>query len=200
VPLAVSAYGTALGLLAAGAFDLASRTLAAVELPLITIEDLQLAGSLALASSLISAARKNQAERTSALDYAVELAERTGETNLLGFGFGPANVAVWRMQGALEVGEHAEAATIAETVSPDAMLVRARQAVYWREYGRALAHLPKRRADAVLMLRRAEQISPEHVHRHPFTRSTLAELLARSNRDTADRELRGMAYRAGLPV
>ncbi|MFL6143146.1 MAG: helix-turn-helix domain-containing protein [Labedaea sp.] len=87
--LGVSAYGTALGLLGAGAFELAATTLTTVDLPLATTEDLQLAGSLALASSLIYATREDQAERSAALDYAAELAERTGETNVSGFGFGP---------------------------------------------------------------------------------------------------------------
>jgi transcriptional regulator with XRE-family HTH domain len=198
--LAVSAYGNSLGLLAAGAFDLASRTVAAVELPLITPEQMQVAGSLALASSLIAAAENEPAQQASALDLANDLAQHTGEGNALGFGFGPSNVGVWRMQGALEVGEPAEAARIAKTVNPEALAVRARQAVYWREYGRALARLPRRHDEAVTMLRKAELISPEHVHRHPFTRSVLAELLAKSKRNTAGRELRGMAYRAGLPV
>jgi len=199
--LGVSTYGTALNLLGSGAFELAARALSTVDLPrLVTAEHLQLAGSLTLASSLVSAARKDEAEHFAALTYAAELAEHTGETNVLGFGFGPSNVAVWRMQGALEVGDHVDAATIAETINPAAIPVRARQAVYWREYGRALAHLPKRRDDAVIMLRRAERISPEHVHRHPFTRSTLAELLARAKRDAVGRELRSMAFRAGLPV
>ncbi|MBB5153115.1 XRE family transcriptional regulator [Saccharopolyspora phatthalungensis] len=200
ISLAVSAYGTALGLLSAGALKLASQTVAAVELPPTNTEDKQMAGSLALASALISAARKDHADRSAALEHAAELAEQTGETNMLGYGFGPSNVAVWRMQGALEAGDYAEAAEIAETVNPDALTVRARQAVYWRETGRALARLPKRRDGAVIMLRRAEHISPEHVHRHPFTRSTLVELLALAKRDAVGRELRGMAYRAGLHV
>lgn len=50
------------------------------------------------------------------------------------------------------------------------------------------------------MLRRAEQISPARIHRHPFMRSILAELLTKAKRDSVGRELRGMAYRAGLPV
>lgn len=198
--LAVSAYGTSLGLLAAGAFDLAARTLAAVELPLVTPEDMQVAGSLALVSSLVAAAENETANRATALDHATDLARRTGEGNALGFGFGPSNVGVWRMQGALEVGEHAEAAHIAETVNPAALTVRARQAVYWREYGRALARVPRRHDHAVKMFRNAELISPEHVHRHPLTRSLLAELLVRAKHDAVGRELRGMAYRAGLHV
>ncbi len=138
VPLAISAYGTSLGLLGASAFDLASDALADVEL--------------------------------------------------------------WRMQGALEAGEHAEAARIAETVNADALTVRARQAVYWRDRGRALAALPRKRDQAVVMLRRAEEISPEHVLRHPFTVSLLSEMVAKAKRDTVGRELRGIAYRAGVHV
>jgi transcriptional regulator with XRE-family HTH domain len=198
--LAISAYGTSLGLLAAGAFDLASRTLSAVELPLKTSDQMQVAGSLALASSLVAATEHKPAQREAALGEAMDLAERTGEGNALGFGFGPSNVGVWRMQGALEVGDHAEAARIAQEVNPAALTVTARRAVYWREYGRALARLPRRHDQAVVMLRRAEQISPEHVHWHPFTRSLLAELVAHAKRDAVGRELRGLAYRAGLPV
>lgn len=200
IPLAVSAYGTALGLLSAGAFGHASHVLARVELPARTTEEIQLSGSLALASSLVSAARGDRSEQSAALEHAAELSERTGETNMLGFGFGPSNVAVWRMQGALESGDHSEAAEIAERVRADALPVRARQAVYWREYGRALAQLPKRRDAAVGMLRKAEEISPEHVHRHPLTCSTLTELVAKARRDSTGRELRGIAYRAGLHV
>jgi hypothetical protein len=36
--------------------------------------------------------------------------------------------------------------------------------------------------------------------RNPFAREVIAELLAHSRRDAVGRELRGLAYRAGLPV
>jgi hypothetical protein len=52
----------------------------------------------------------------------------------------------------------------------------------------------------VLALRRAEKLSPLHVARNPFVRDVLGELLTRANRDAIGRELRGLAYRAGLPV
>jgi hypothetical protein len=38
------------------------------------------------------------------------------------------------------------------------------------------------------------------VHRNPFARETLAELIMRSRQDAVGKELRGMVYRAGLPV
>jgi hypothetical protein len=66
--------------------------------------------------------------------------------------------------------------------------------------GRALARVRARHDDAVLAFRRAESISPHHVHRSPLAREVLAELLTRARRDAVGRELRGMAYRAGLSV
>lgn len=93
-----------------------------------------------------------------------------------------------------------QAAHFAETIDPHALPSPTRQSAYYREYGRALARIPKQRDTAVMMLRRAEQISPARIHRHPFMRAVLAELLAKAKRDALGRELRGMAYRSGLPV
>jgi transcriptional regulator with XRE-family HTH domain len=197
---AVSAFGSAFGLMGAGAFDLASQTLSVTGLGTETKDAMETTGMLALTSSLVAAASGNKARQEAALEYAVDLAAHTGEGNALWFGFGPSNVGVWRMSVALEAGDHAQAARIAETVTPEALPSPTRRSAYWREYGRALAHLPRRHADAVVMLRRAEQISPTRIHRHPFMRSILAELLTKAKRDSIGRELRGMAYRAGLPV
>ncbi|MCO1580124.1 helix-turn-helix domain-containing protein [Crossiella sp. SN42] len=198
--LALSAFGTAFGLLGAGAFDLAARVLSAPEVGTAGSVESQVSGMLSLTSSLVSAAAGDQAGRSAALAHAAELAERTGEGNALWFGFGPGNVGVWRMAVALESGEHAEAARIAEAIDPTTLPSRTRQAAYWRDYGRALARLPKRLDDAVVAIRNAELISPARVYRHPFTRSLLAELVAKAKRNAAGRELRGMAYRAGLSV
>jgi hypothetical protein len=105
---------------------------------------------------------------------------------------------VWRMVVALEAGDHAQAAAIAEQLDPQRIPSPQRRAAYWADYGRALARLRGRREDATRALRRAELISPARVHRHPFVRETLAELLSRARRDAAGRELRGIAFRAGL--
>jgi hypothetical protein len=100
----------------------------------------------------------------------------------------------------LEAGDYAQAAAVAEQLDPQRIPSPQRRAAYWADYGRALARIRGRRDDAMWALRRAEQISPARVHRHPFTRQILAELVARSRHDAVGRELRGMAYRAGLPV
>jgi len=197
---ALAAFGIAFGLLGAGGFDLAEQALTAVNMGTATSEAMQVSGMLTLASSLVAAARGDHGQRHAALDHAGDLAARTGDGNAMWFGFGPSNVGVWRMSVALEAGEHAEAARIAETVNPESLPSPTRRSAYYREYGRALARLPRQRDEAVMMLRRAEQISPARIHRHPFMRAVLAELLAKAKRDTVGRELRGMAYRAGLPV
>ena len=100
----------------------------------------------------------------------------------------------------LETGDYARAAAVAERIDPRRIPSPQRRAACWADYGRPLTRIRGRRDDAVWALRRAELISPARVHRHPFTRQILAELVARSRRDAVGRELRGMAYRAGLPV
>jgi hypothetical protein len=196
---AVSAFGTSFGLIAAGGFDSARSLLTTAEPGTATPEATQVTGMLTLTHALVSAAQGNTAERHAALGQADELAARTGDANAMWLGFGPSNVGIWRMSVALESGEHHEAAAIAETVNPRA-LSPTRQAAYYREYGRALARIPRRQTEAVLMLRRAEKISPARIHRHPFMRAVLAELLARAKKDAVGRELRGMAYRSGLSL
>jgi len=193
----IAAFGTAHGLLAAGALDLAAETLAAAPRPTATTEQMQLTGMLVFTDSLLAAAGRT-GDGQAALDEAAALAERVGEGNAGHFGFGVSNTAVWRMAVALEVGDHAAAAHLADTVTPTAIPSPQRRAAYWGDRGRALARIRGRRDDAVRALRQAELISPARVHRHPFTRATLAELVARTRDDAVGRELRGMAHRAGL--
>ncbi|MFD5831017.1 hypothetical protein [Lentzea sp. NPDC060358] len=198
---AVSAFGTAFGLMGAGAFDLAADTLARQEVGTGTTAELSARGMLTLTTSLVSAASGDRTAQTAALEEAADLAAAVnGDGDPLWFGFGIANVDVWRMSVALEAGDHGEAARIASAIDPAALPSPTRQAAYYRDFGRALARMPRRQDDAVLMLRRAEQISPARIHRHPFMRSIIAELLVKAKRDAVGRELRGMAFRAGLPV
>jgi hypothetical protein len=67
------------------------------------------------------------------------------------------------------------------------------------DYGRALARV-RRRDDAVMALRRAEEVLPMRALRSPFVREVIAELLTHTRRDAVGQELRAMAYRAGLLV
>jgi transcriptional regulator with XRE-family HTH domain len=199
VMLGLAAFGEALLMLAAGRFGLARTRLNSVTVPTSSQDGMELAGMLTLCGSLVAAADQRPADVEAAFGEATELAEHTGEGNAYWLGFGPTNVGFWRVAAALESGDYERAVAVADGL-PRVHPNRSKLVVHWLEYGRALAHLPKRRDDAVMMLRRAERISPEHVHRHVFTRSVIAELLTHAKRDAIGQELRGMAWRAGLPV
>jgi hypothetical protein len=122
------------------------------------------------------------------LDHAAELAGRIGQGNAYWMGFGLQETRQWWARTALETGDYERAVAIAEGLHPEAHPLRGRQALYWVNYGQALA------------LRRAARISPNHVRHHVGARETLSELVARAKQDATGRELRAMAYRAGLPV
>jgi transcriptional regulator with XRE-family HTH domain len=198
--LGLAVFGDGMVLQADGDFDLARAELDAVTVPTNTPESMQLVGMLALGQSLVAAADQRPADVEAALDHASELAERTGQGNAYWLGFGPINVGLWRMAAALEAGNHERAVVIAEGLNPRAHPSRSRQAAYWMDYGRALARLRGRHGDAVLALRRSEMLDAPRIQRNPFAREVLGELLVRARRDAVGRELRGMAYRAGLPV
>lgn len=195
----IAVYGGLYVLVTAGAVDLARAELDAVSVPTRTAEGMQLEGTLALCRSFLAAVDSRPGDVDAPLEYAAELAERTGEINAFGLGFGPQDVGQWRARAVLETGDHELAARIAEGLRPETHLLRARQADYWVTYGRALSRLRGRHEDAVKAFRHAEAISPHTVLRDPITREVLAELLPRTRPDSpAGRELRRMTYRAGL--
>ncbi|MGH3567551.1 MAG: XRE family transcriptional regulator, partial [Pseudonocardia sp.] len=137
------------------------------------------------------------------METVAEIAGRfgaTGAADALGIVFGPINVGTVRMFNALESGEPDRVVSIAQDVDPDRHPFPSVQAFYWAHHGRALVQLRGRDDDAVRALRTAEGLYPTKVQRDPLVRETLAELLTRVKRDAVGRELRGMAYRAGLPV
>jgi transcriptional regulator with XRE-family HTH domain len=199
--LGLAVWGGVHLLVAAGAFDLAEAELDSTTVPTTSPPSTQLAGMLALCRSLVAAAANRADDVAAPLDAAADIAAHTGEGNAYWMGFGPTNVGCWRMHVALETGDHDRAVDIAESVHPQLHPHRGSQALYWVDYGRALSRVRGRRHDAAKALRRAEQISPPYLHRDPSARETLAELVGRSKQDDAvDRELRRMAYRAGLPA
>ena len=196
----LAVWGGLYVLVTAGASDLALAELDSVRVPMTSPESMQVAGMLALCRSFLAAADGRPGDVDGPLDHAAELAERTGQGNAYWMGFGPQETGQWRARTALETGNYERAAVIAEGLRPQSHPLRGRQAAYWVTYGKALARLRGRRDDAALALRRAERISPHCLSQDLAARDTLAELVARSKQDAVGRELRAMAWRAGLPV
>ncbi|MGH3936070.1 MAG: helix-turn-helix domain-containing protein [Pseudonocardiaceae bacterium] len=197
----LAAAGAVRVMLSTGAFGLAQAELDSVTVPTTTPQTMQLAGMLALYRAEIAAADKRPGDVGPALDYAAELAARTGEGNAYWLGFGPSNTGFCRTSVALDLKDYDMAISAAEGVDPRQHSNRSRRAAYWVYYGRALTRVRRRHDDAVQALRTAELIVPHRVQRDPFAGEVLAELLAKSRRDSPiDRELRGMAHRAGLTM
>ncbi|MBV9161182.1 MAG: helix-turn-helix transcriptional regulator [Pseudonocardiales bacterium] len=196
----LAVWGGLYVLVMTGAAELAWAELDSVTVPTNSPESMQVAGELALCRSFLAAVDSRPGDVGAPLELATELAQRTGEVNAYGLGFGPQEIGQWRARAALEIQDYEQAVRVAEGLRPETHPLRTRQADYWLTYGRALARLRGRRDDAVMALRRAELILPHYVQRDPIVRDVLAELLVHGRRDAGGRELRGMAYRAGLPV
>lgn len=198
--MGLAAAGAVRVMMSTGAFGLAQVELDSVTVPTSSPELMQLDGMLALYRAELAAADDRPGDVDPALEHADELAERTGESNAYWLGFGPTNTGFCRTSVALDLKDYDQAVAAAEGVNPEQHSNRSRRAAYWVYYGRALARLQGREDDAVRALRTAELIVPQRVQRDPFARDVLAELVAHTRRDAVGRELRGMAYRAGLPV
>ncbi|MGH3802875.1 MAG: helix-turn-helix domain-containing protein, partial [Pseudonocardiaceae bacterium] len=123
-----------------------------------------------------------------------------GDGTFAGLNFGPRNVGVWRVTLALELGEPGRVVELARDVEVAAIPSAGRQATFYGDVGRGLATIRGREAQAVEALRRAEILAPQRIRAIPFVRETVSDLMRRARRDSVGRELRGLAYRMGLPA
>jgi hypothetical protein len=189
-------------MIASGAFDLARSELDWVTVPTNTSDGLQLDGMLALSRALVAASDKRPGDMQAPLEHAAQLAERTGQGNGISDGFrtgqrGP--VAHGRRVG----GRGPRYGRPGRGGLAPAGAPQPRTPGHLLDGLRAGTGPRRRRDDAVRALRTAEELLPMRVLRvlrNPFARDVIAELVVHCRRDSVGRELRGMAYRAGLPV
>lgn len=202
--LAVAGFGVADVLLSGGAFQLGQAELDSLTLPPAAADTAGLVGQVTALHATAARLNGRPGDAVAPLDAATELAGRfgaTGEVDSLGYVFGPTDVGLCRMALALEADEPDQAVRVAQQVHPNQHPFPVNRSHYWVQYGRALARVRPRHDDAVVALRTAEDLFPAKVLRNPMVRDVIAGLLTRSRRDSPmDRQLRGMAYRAGLPV
>jgi transcriptional regulator with XRE-family HTH domain len=201
--LGMAGFAVADTLLAGGEFELGKTALDSLALPPTTAATAGLVGVLTTSQAAAAELNGRPSDAAAAMGASADMAIRFGElgkTDPMGFEFGPTNVGFRQVRLALEAGEPDRAVSIAERLHPDQNPFPCNRVYHWVGYGRGLARLRGRHDDAVRALHRAETIYPLRVQRDPFVREVLGELLVRSRRDAVGRELRGMAYRAGLPV
>jgi hypothetical protein len=105
------------------------------------------------------------------------------------------------MAAALERGEADQAAELAGAINTDHIASSERRAKFWLDNGRALSALRGREYDAVAAFQRSEGLAALRLRSNVYAREAVTGLLPRVHRDTsAGRELRGIAYRMGIPA
>jgi len=201
-PLLVAAGAFRLGFVFLGAkhFDQAeetARTAADALWPMADegrAEAMSLWGGLTLQRA-VTASRVNDSEAAySHLERARQMAERLGEgRNDYNTEFGPANVALYEIAVAVELGDAGRALRAAEQVDASGLSLERR--------GRMLidvarAHAQRRQGDeAVAALRQGEEITPEQIRALPRVRQLVSDLLAMLTPPSA--ELRELGQRGG---
>ncbi|MFL6123493.1 helix-turn-helix domain-containing protein [Actinophytocola sp.] len=133
-----------------------------------------------------------------ALDEAAALAEHVEDGNRHFLLFSPANVVLWRMSSALELGDHAKAAALADTINPTDLPIDSRRTTFLIERARALHGLKRPDEEVVRLLLSAEKVGPIRMRANPFVREIVATMVTRTRRESVAREARGLASRMGL--
>jgi len=162
--------------------------------------DIQVLGMLHLTAAFSAAADPYKADDADAhLAEADALAARVPDgADAHGLAFNRANVGVWRVTITAERGEYSKAVDLARRLDVS-VLSQNRQAQFYVEVARAMAHLKDRSGEAVAVMRRAEKTAPQRVRNSPAARQTVSHLLSRVRTETGSRELRGLASRMKIP-
>jgi hypothetical protein len=160
---------------------------------------LEMYGMLHLNAALARACLGGPSGGADHVDEAAAVALRMGEAHSLRLWFGPTNVGIWRMAVAVESGDGGRAAELAKSVDPRVIPARTRQSAYYAELGRGLAQDRGNDRAALQALRTAEDLAPQDTRSNPLVRDVVSSMLTRARRDAGGRDLRGMAYRMGIP-
>ncbi|MEO3854625.1 helix-turn-helix transcriptional regulator [Acrocarpospora sp. B8E8] len=157
-------------------------------------EAMSLWGGLTLQRAVI-ASRLNQADAAyEHLARAREVAARLGEgRNDFNTEFGPANVALYEVAVAVEVGDAGLALRVGSAVDTSSLSSERRARL---NIDLARAHAQRRQvAEATATLLEAEAIAPEQIRNHRMVRQLVADLL--TMQDPPSSELREFAERVG---
>jgi hypothetical protein len=131
------------------------------------------------------------------LAEATETAARTG-TNFAHLFFGPGNVDIWRCCSPWSAARAVRPASSQDRRPGSLPASGERRSAFYLDLGRGMATEKVTRDQAVVALRRAEEIAPQRIRTNPFVREIVVDLLRRARRDAGGRDLRGMVYRMGI--
>jgi hypothetical protein len=163
-----------------------------------TPEHFSVYGALHLAAATAASECHDLAVTVTLLAKARDIAGETGDSNHLGTGFGPVNVAIHTLSTSIRLGNARAAAETGESldasVMPAGLIGRRTQVRLDLATAYAMRKLD---AAAVNLLLAAEQLSPQLVRYDRRTRDLLTELLRREHKPSTP-ALRPLARRAGV--
>jgi transcriptional regulator with XRE-family HTH domain len=160
---------------------------------------LQVYGMLHLTAALSSAVALQPIDVQSHMREAREIARRTGEgAGFAHLNFGPTNVGFWDVAITVELGEGGKVAELVPRLNPQLVDSSSRQASFFADVGRGLAHNGRRDQEAIAYLSRAEKLAPQRIRTNSAVRETVAGILRRARRGAGGRDLRALAHRCGI--
>jgi transcriptional regulator with XRE-family HTH domain len=150
-------------------------------------------GMLHLLAALRSAALRQASDALAHLAEADEVATSLGEpddwNDLAQTCFGPSNVAMWRVATLAELGDTEKAAAAGETVAPERIPLRHRQASFLLDRMVMLGSAG-RDNEAVISFLRAEALAPQFVRLRPIGREVIGSIYRRNQKRAASPALR----------
>jgi transcriptional regulator with XRE-family HTH domain len=163
-------------------------------------EAMSLYGALTLQRAVIASRLNDSDAAYGHLERAAQVAARLGEgRNDYNTEFGPANVGLYEIAVAVELGDAGRALHAAATVDTSGLSAerRARMLI-----DVARAHAQRRQvSEAVTALRQAEEITPEQVRGHELARQLVSDLLTMQDPPSSDlRELAARVDAARLSI
>ena len=160
-----------------------------------TPEAMSLWGALTLQRAIIAARASDAPAAYGHLDRARQMAARLGAgRNDYNTEFGPANVDIFEVAVAVELGDAGRALRAAESADVSGLSAERRSRMLMDV---ARAHTQRRQvADAVAALAQADGIAPELVRGHYLARQLVSDLL--TMQDPPGDELRALSVRLGI--
>lgn len=181
------------------AYRVASQAAGDLDAHLDRIEVVELAGMLHLVAALASTVSGNAGQAEAHLREAQDLACRpgAGQANFAHLSFGVGNVGIWRTLLAVEAGDGGRATEIARQIDPATLPASASRRCAWHiDIGRGLA-MERRDEETLRAFKVAKQLAPQRARANPWVRETVAVMLERARRESAQR-VRGMAFWLGV--
>jgi transcriptional regulator with XRE-family HTH domain len=162
----------------------------------------QILGQMHLSASMAYAVDGRAAHAAAHLAAARDEAHSLGDpADGAGFNlcsFGPTNVALWRMNVDLELGEYGRVIESAKATTPAPLRVANRHQSYWLSCGRALAHSGKTDRDALVAFISAERAAPLAFTLNPIARDAIVSMVHRARHRSVSEDLRVLARRLGV--